>query len=200
MNSSGDQDSGVDLLVNDQVKIKTANTDRITVTDATTTVANNIALPTGSKLIGTDTGSIYAPGMVIQTIHGSTTTAGSTSSTSYVDTGLTCNITPKFSNSKILVMVKQAFAATEEPGTDVAAYLDLRRGTTQIDWTYVGDHTGDGSRSSFWDSVFLMTLDSPGTTSTTTYKTQYMVGDAGYTAYVQSSSQPSNIILQEIAQ
>tara|TARA_B000000565_G_scaffold254097_1_gene231823 strand:+ start:639 stop:1442 length:804 start_codon:yes stop_codon:yes gene_type:complete len=29
MNSSGDQDSGLDLLVNDQVKIKTANTDRV---------------------------------------------------------------------------------------------------------------------------------------------------------------------------
>jgi len=46
MNSSGDQDSGVDLLVNDQVKIKTANTDRITVTDATTTIANDLAAPT----------------------------------------------------------------------------------------------------------------------------------------------------------
>ena len=46
MNSSGDQDSGVDLLVNDTVKIKTANTDRITVTDATTTVANDLAAAT----------------------------------------------------------------------------------------------------------------------------------------------------------
>lgn len=46
MNSSGDQDSGVDLLVNDQVKLKTANTDRVTVTDATTTVANDLAAAT----------------------------------------------------------------------------------------------------------------------------------------------------------
>ena len=46
MNSSGDQDSGVDLLVNDQVKIKTANTDRVTVTDATTTIVNDLAAPT----------------------------------------------------------------------------------------------------------------------------------------------------------
>lgn len=53
MNSSGDQDSGVDLLVNDQVKLKTANTDRVTVTDATTTVANNLALTTGSITINT---------------------------------------------------------------------------------------------------------------------------------------------------
>ena len=46
MNSSGDQDSGVDLLVNDQVKLKTANTDRVTVTDATTTVSNDLAAAT----------------------------------------------------------------------------------------------------------------------------------------------------------
>ena len=46
MNGSGDQDSGLDLLVNDQVKIKTANTDRVTVTDATTTIANDLAAPT----------------------------------------------------------------------------------------------------------------------------------------------------------
>ena len=46
MNSSGDQDSGVDLLVNDQVKIKTANTDRVTVTDTTTTVSNDLAAAT----------------------------------------------------------------------------------------------------------------------------------------------------------
>ena len=50
MNSSGDQDSGVDLLVNDQVKLKTANTDRVTVTDATTTVANALAVTGASTL------------------------------------------------------------------------------------------------------------------------------------------------------
>ena len=42
MNSSGDQDSGVDLLVNDQVKLKTANTDRVTVTDASTAIGNRV--------------------------------------------------------------------------------------------------------------------------------------------------------------
>jgi len=53
MNYSGDQDSGVDLQTNDQVKIKTANTDRITVTDATTTIANGLNVGTGKVLIGT---------------------------------------------------------------------------------------------------------------------------------------------------
>ena len=48
MNSSGDQDSGVDLLVNDQVKIKTANTDRITVTTTNTTVTGDINVSAGN--------------------------------------------------------------------------------------------------------------------------------------------------------
>jgi len=48
MNSSGDQDSGLDLLVNDQVKIKTANTDRVTVTDATTSITNDLVVDTST--------------------------------------------------------------------------------------------------------------------------------------------------------
>lgn len=48
MNSSGDQDSGVDLLVNDQVKIKTANTDRITVTDSAASMGDNFKLRLGT--------------------------------------------------------------------------------------------------------------------------------------------------------
>ena len=53
MNSSGDQDSGLDLLVNDQVKLKTANTDRVTITDTTTgagSVSNADLLPTGLSI------------------------------------------------------------------------------------------------------------------------------------------------------
>ena len=52
MNSSGDQDSGLDLLVNDQVKLKTANTDRVTVTDSATTVANSLKVDTILKANG----------------------------------------------------------------------------------------------------------------------------------------------------
>ena len=48
MNSSGDQDSGVDLLVNDTVKIKTANTDRITVTDSAASMGDNFKLKLGT--------------------------------------------------------------------------------------------------------------------------------------------------------
>ena len=54
VNQSGDQDSGLDLATNDQVKVKTANTTRVTVTDATTTVANALAVGGTSNLTITD--------------------------------------------------------------------------------------------------------------------------------------------------
>ena len=66
MNGSGDQDSGVDLLVNDQVKIKTANTDRVIVTDATTTVANDLAVNTIKHTGGTTAMTVDSTGRILQ--------------------------------------------------------------------------------------------------------------------------------------
>ena len=81
MNSSGDQDSGVDLLVNDQVKIKTANTDRITVTDSAASMGDNFKLRLGagndldvyhdgsnSYLEDTGTGDLKIKGSVIRVL------------------------------------------------------------------------------------------------------------------------------------
>ena len=58
MNYSGDQDSGINLQTNDQIKLKTANADRITVTDSSTTVANNVI---ASSNVGIKTTSPSAP-------------------------------------------------------------------------------------------------------------------------------------------
>jgi hypothetical protein len=66
MNSSGDQDSGLDLLVNDQIKLKTANTDRVTVTDATTTVANALAVDTIKNTSGVSMLTANAQGFLTQ--------------------------------------------------------------------------------------------------------------------------------------
>tara|TARA_R110002020_G_scaffold194271_2_gene394976 strand:- start:529 stop:1194 length:666 start_codon:yes stop_codon:yes gene_type:complete len=66
MNVSGDQDSGVDLQTNDQVKLKTANTDRITVTDATTTVANALAVDTIKNTSGVSMLTANAQGFLTQ--------------------------------------------------------------------------------------------------------------------------------------
>ena len=68
------------------------------VNNLNTASGTTITVPTGKQL--------KAPGMVIQ-MQNSVLAGGvdTTNSASFLDTGLSCNITPKYSNSKILIMV-----------------------------------------------------------------------------------------------
>ena len=180
--------------------MSTIATNNITSTSGTT-----ITVPTGKKIAGTDTGSIYAPGMVIQTAYNNQCNAQTTSSTSLVDTGLTVNITPKFQNSVFIVHSSQNFYVTEEPGTDAQAQFVIQRAisggsTTQIKEVVVGDHNGSGNRSTTWGENNFTVYDLPNTTSQLTYKTQYKVYNSGWTAGVQTSSQCSHIIVHEVKQ
>ena len=101
-----------------------------------------------------------------------------TTSTSYVDvTGLSVSITPKFATSKILVTAVISLANTNSGGYNT-------RGAIVRDSTIIGGGTPSSNRpagSFFVQSMstnrtpapYSMTvLDSPATTSTTTYKIQ----------------------------
>ena len=72
------------------------------VNNLNTASGSTITIPTGKQLIGTDTNSIKAPGMVVQvaTDH-DTTTLTMSSDQSYHDTGLSITFTPKYYTSNI---------------------------------------------------------------------------------------------------
>ena len=85
-----------------------------TITGQTTTA--NVKFPAGSVLQ-----------VVNSTKSGAVT---NTSQSSYVDTGLTATITPKYSSSKIFVTFSQAGCAANNSGTDID--LRLLRGSTNL--------------------------------------------------------------------
>ena len=58
--------------------------------------ANTILVPSGQ--------TVHAAGSVIQVVNGLLPTGVANATASYVDTGLTATITPKFATSKILVI------------------------------------------------------------------------------------------------
>jgi hypothetical protein len=137
-----------------------------------------LVLDGNGDITGLTTGALEATaigaGAVRQIVQGEYTTSSSSSSTSYVDTGLSATISPTSSSSKILVIVSQSiFIAGSQQG--MASLLNIVRGSTQI-WesanhgvqTY--DQGGSGVESGA--SIALNYLDSPNTTSSTTYKTQ----------------------------
>ena len=149
-------------------------------------------------------------GKVLQVVSATSTTTTSNSTTTYADTTLTATITPTLSTSKILVLISQQMYTERESGERGAGLKVLRNSTTIVDYT--GSDGGgfmygrvrvngvDADRNSIKAITGITYLDSPATTSATTYKTQLRVylATANGIAIAQQDSLPSTITLLEI--
>lgn len=142
-------------------------------------------------------------GKIIQVVQASaTTTVSTTTQNSFVDTTLSASITPKFSNSTILIIVCQNI---ECYGTnqDVQGNINICRGSSVIFGGYAWDQfrykASTGGDLSFASSFAITYIDSPATTSSTTYKTQISLRSSSGTMIAQNNNQPSYITLLEIA-
>ncbi len=147
-------------------------------------------------------------GNVIQVVQATTSTQVSVTTGGYTDTTLTATITPSSSSSKILVLVSQAFNTSVSSGSQYGG-IRLLRGATVI--LYPAEYSGapvDFGVGTYGNAVYnrgsINYLDSPATTSATTYKTQgrpYITTSSGTMVFQPSADQnpTSTIILMEIA-
>lgn len=116
-------------------------------------------------------------GKVLQVVTANTTTFTSITSTTYSDSGLTCNITPSATSSKVLVLVSQSCQVTSylnsNNGTAIGT-IGLIRGSTELSagTLYLGASAAADSETQYYSMQTFAYLDSPNTTSSTTYKTQ----------------------------
>jgi hypothetical protein len=139
------------------------------------------------------------PGTILQAVSSTSTTTTSVASTSYVQVGgsnLTVSITPKFANSKILIMVNLGYYSPSSINGYIAIYRNA--GATLVgEGGYYGYQAGEFNYGS-------MTLtDSPNTTSATTYSVYAKGGSttAWSVNYVDGGGQVrSTITAFEVAQ
>ena len=170
------------------------------VNNLNTASGTTITIPTGKQVIITDEGGLRVPGTVIQVVENGSTTQFSQGGTSFTDTNLTCTITPKYSNSKVLVMLKQYFTFRTTTTSERVAFTRILRGSTEIGQqanNVVASGSGDHRRGTV---AVMDILDSPNTTSATTYKTQGRLSDSAADLYYQHDSSRSTMVLMEIAQ
>jgi len=143
-------------------------------------------------------------GQVLQVVYAQTTTRTIGTSTTYVDvSGLTASITPKFTTSKILVLINCSYGTGSSTGAESPLSINLVRGSTQVyALTQAWDlraATASGESDFYFNGGFTY-LDSPATTSSTTYKCQVKQNaNFGRTYDISASSSPSSITLLEIA-
>jgi hypothetical protein len=110
-------------------------------------------------------------GKVLQVVMASTNTQTTNSTTTPADTTLTATITPSSATSKVLVLVSQngVLGTTASNGVQ----LRLMRGATSI-LNFSGSLGYSQASSTRNDTAASCSyLDSPATTSATTYKTQF---------------------------
>jgi len=144
-----------------------------------------------------------AGGKVLQVVSSVTTTETSITSSSLTDTTITATITPSAATSKIAIFISANSRIQEGGQTDIFAGAALLRGATMIQdfdqtdgfWQRIGGASGT-LRLITQQSVIY--LDSPNTTSATTYKLQARVISPLSTINFQKDSVPSNILLMEI--
>lgn len=137
-------------------------------------------------------------GKVLQVVMGSTSTITANSTNTYADTTLTATITPSASTSKVLVLVSQNGCTAADGNAGNAMALKLLRGSTDIALIGKDSMWTNTNLLKFGFSFSIDYLDSPATTSATTYKTQARNEVNASYIQTQSSSTLSTIILMEI--
>jgi hypothetical protein len=113
-------------------------------------------------------------GKVLQVVSFVSSSTNSTTSTSFVDTSLTLNITPTSASSKVFVLVTTRYRIENNNNL---IQLKLVRGATSL--TSEGYVGLDNGSLDIYGRFALNYLDSPATTSATTYKMQFASESGG---------------------
>jgi hypothetical protein len=140
---------------------------------------------------------------VISATYGTETTS---TSTSFADTGLSASITPGAASSKVLVTVSipyQIFVLTNvgKGGIRILRNSTFIYGDEAASGPGSLQSQANGASAIVINNYFTVSfLDSPSTTSSTTYKAQFAINNTSdsQSMNVQFGSNDSTIILQEI--
>ena len=190
-----DSNTGITFPAADTIKFSTGGVERMQITNS------------GVSGTGISAGKIL---QVVQTFNTDSTSQSGNSSTTFYDiSGMSVSITPSSSSNKVLVMWTAQVASSGASGR--GNIIRLLRGSTEI-----GSGTGGSSTNGQVyhrtvqynpETKNMMYLDSPNTTSATTYKLQWSVegsGGSATTYYLNDNSGgsfgiTSHITVMEVA-
>ena len=145
-------------------------------------------------------GATAGGGKLLQVVHAHTATIANSSSTSYADTGLTASITPSATSSKVIVIINQSVA--KMGGANSYGNFRVYRDSTEIGGTIPARALGytNNTEEIYLGMPFNYNFqDSPSSTSSVTYKTQFNNGAGTGTIRCQPDSSQSYILLMEVA-
>ena len=168
----------------------------ITVKELAAPTGFDLKIAAGETLDLKSQGTVTMPaGAVLQVVHGMSETQVNTTSNSNVSTGITATITPSSTSSKIWIMSK----FTGRAGTATDLLSAIYRGTVSGTNLTGNASTKYNNQSSEPSDLVNTHLDSPNTTSATTYTVGFKSSVNGQTSIANDASTEGTITLMEIA-
>jgi hypothetical protein len=148
---------------------------------------NSVIIPNGATM---------PAGSVLQVVQGQYSTTVTSSSTSYIATGLTASITPTSTSSKILVLVSHPSIDKRLSNT----YLGLRLNRDgSVIAAFTNQDMFNAQTNVTSSNISYTYLDSPSSTSALTYSTVFNSGGGGAQVSINWNGGPSTLTLMEIA-
>ena len=162
-----------------------------------TASGTTITIPTGKQLIGTDTNSIKAPGMVVQIATDlDTTSLTMDANQNYFDTGLSIAFTPKYSNS--IIVIQCMMGAEVYSSANIGIGFRLLKDASLV---YDNDYSlyNSSNNAQRIEQVPILYTETSGSTSARTYKVQASRRAGGGSARLNNYAQ-SSMVITEYAQ
>lgn len=138
-------------------------------------------------------------GKVLQVVTVQYSTSTTIATTTFTDTGLSATITPTLNTSKILVLISQSGQSSRSGARCWGGWQYLRGATVLASSGIVfGIDVTGGTATEYAAILSACYLDSPATTSATTYKTQAKAYESTSSGQVAMNGFASTITLMEI--
>jgi hypothetical protein len=172
----------------------------LTVTSPNTNSNYTLTLPAATGTVLTN--NTLPAGTVLQVVQGSSSTGVINNTGTYADTGLTATITPASSANKILINASVPFQLGTNGGSGQLQFNIVRNSTELVSNLSVNNVSAIVQLGL---CQMMLWLDSPSTTSATTYKIQFrelaMSGRYGNSAVIPTwnAAQTGVIQVMEIA-
>jgi hypothetical protein len=139
-------------------------------------------------------------GSVLQVVQANNSTQYSTTSSTFSATGITATITPTSATSKILVVVHAADCTNAYSNGSLLQLKVYRASTAIISFGYYVGFNTAGTTTTDVGTCSTSYLDSPATTSATTYTIYFASNNNTGSMYVNyASGSTSTVTLMEIA-
>jgi len=142
--------------------------------------------------------AVTFPGAVLQVVQGLTSAPVTTTTSALITSGLSATITPTSASSKILVMISLQGVGKATNSTSLALWLHKNGSPLSNFGVNNTAFTGTGADNFPGTSAFNY-LDSPATTSPTTYAVFFGSASNLATVHLQVNGSTSTITLLEIA-